>query len=246
MNRDEAKFILRAYRSNCADARDPQFAASLALVKQDLEMAHWLTNEQALDAAIERKIRAAMPVPPDLKRQLLLIRSTARPAPWWGRLAWLGVAASFTLVLVLSGFWWSSRERGLGFSQFREAMLAEAVNMTRHTDVKGLDGDRLRRWLVDHRGEAGFVLPPGLAGNDIAACKTIDWQERRVTMLCFRPGSAHLDLFVVETTNFPAVADDSAPQFSASGTLSTAAWSRDGKHYLLVGNESLAALRRRI
>lgn len=246
MNRDEAKFILRAYRANNTDARDPQFGAALAFLKQDLELARWFSKEQAFDAAIERKIRTAMPVPPELKRQLLLARSTGPRVQWWARPAWQGLAASFTLVLVLSGFWWSSRERGLSFSQFREAMLTEAVNMTCHANVRGLDGDRLRSWLVEHRGQAGFVLPPGLAETDVAACNIIEWQERRVTMLCFKPDGAHLDLFVVDATNFPAAAESSAPQFTASATLSTAAWSQDGKHYLLIGNESPAALRRRI
>ena len=53
MNREEAQFILHAYRASGEDAHDPQFTDALALVRTDPGLAHWFARTQALDAAIQ-------------------------------------------------------------------------------------------------------------------------------------------------------------------------------------------------
>ena len=49
MNRDEAMFILSAYRPGGADAHDAQFAEALDLAKQDAELAAWFAVQQDRD-----------------------------------------------------------------------------------------------------------------------------------------------------------------------------------------------------
>ncbi|MGH7956736.1 MAG: hypothetical protein ACREH8_06965, partial [Opitutaceae bacterium] len=103
MTREEAQFILQAYRPNSEDAHDPQFADALALARQDPALGRWFADEQAMDAAFAAKLRAR-PTPTDLKAQLLLARATILNRPWWRQPVWLAAAASVALLLGLAGW----------------------------------------------------------------------------------------------------------------------------------------------
>jgi len=248
MNREEAQFILRAYRPNSEDARDPQFQEALALVRQDPALGHWFAEEQAIDRAFASKIRS-QPVPPDLKQQLLLARSTIRRVPWWRRPTWMGLAASLGVLIAVTAVTLSliqkedtvhdSKE---ALSAFRTAMTSAALDMSAHADTWGLDANGYRAWLVEHRGESDFALPPGLAAQGISACKIVSWDQHRVTMLCFKLAGAHVDLFVVDAADLPGISLDLKPTLFADGTMATAAWRRDGKVYLLAGTMPLSDL----
>src|SRR6185369_13068849 len=171
MERDEAQFILRAYRPNSDDAHDPQFEEALALAKQDPELARWFAEEQALDAAFGRQIRAAIPVPPDLKRQLLLARSTGRLVPWWRRRTWLAVAACLSLTLGGAEFLWRQVDGARELEQFRTAMVHAALNPVHHNDVEGLDESQRRRWLAARGAPADAAVPASLVRSDVMGCK---------------------------------------------------------------------------
>ncbi len=244
MNREEAQFILRAYRPNSEDAHDPQFQEALALARQDPALGLWFAEEQAIDRAFAARIRSR-PVPPDLKQQLLLARSTIRRVPWWRRPTWMGLAAS---LVVLIGVTASLIQRentprdSKSLSAFRTAMTSAALDMSAHADTWGLDADGYRAWLVEHRGESDFTLPPGFAAQGISACKIVSWDQHRVTMLCFKVAGAHVDLFVVDAADLPGISLDLKPTLFADGTMATAAWKRDGKVYLLAGTMPLSDL----
>lgn len=234
MNREEAQFILGAYRPNSEDAHDPQFQEALALVRQDPVLAQWFAEQQALDRAFAAKIRSR-PIAPELKTQLLLARTTGVCTPRWRRPLWLAAAAVFALLFAMAGSLWQRRARAAEFSQFRSAMGAAAVDMSSHSDVMGLDTIGYKRWLAEHRGDPDFVLPPGLADKGIAACNVVEWQQRRVTMLCFKFAGKHVDIFVVNASDLPGLSLDASPAFFADGAMTTAAWRRDGKIYLVAG-----------
>src|SRR4030095_6054055 len=105
MNREEAQFILHGYRASGEDAHDPQFTDALALVRNDLELAHLFAREQALGAAIAGRIRSVLP-PPELTNQLLLARKVIRPRTWWRKPAWIAAAASVALLISAGSLWW--------------------------------------------------------------------------------------------------------------------------------------------
>jgi hypothetical protein len=234
MNREEAKFILGAYRPNSEDAHDPQFHEALELARRDPELARWFAEQQALDRAFSAKIRSR-PVSPDLKAQLLLARTTARRrARWWRQPVWFA-AAGLAVLLAVSSTILTRGEKPADFAGFRAAMAAAASDMSGHADVWGLDNDGYRKWLAENRGAADFALPASLADKNIAACKIVGWEGRKVTMLCLKVGGRHLDVFVVNAAELPGVRLDATLQFFVEADLASAAWQRDGKIYLAAG-----------
>ncbi|MFZ9937660.1 MAG: hypothetical protein ACO3JG_11485, partial [Luteolibacter sp.] len=70
MDKDQAKFILRSFRPDGADADDRDFAAALALALEDRELGEWLADERALDAGFAAAL-ASIAVPEALRREVL-------------------------------------------------------------------------------------------------------------------------------------------------------------------------------
>jgi hypothetical protein len=235
MNREEAQFILHAYRANGEDANDPQFVEALALVRSDPELARWFAREQTLDAAISARIHSVSP-PPHLATQLLLARKVIPPQPWWRKPAWVAAAASIALLISAASLWVLRKNGERDFASFRATMIEASLDMTNHLDVMGLDADELKRWLIEHRGQAGFVLPPSLAAKGIMGCKVLEWHGHRVTLLCLKFGGKHVDVFVINQSDLPRASLLATPHFSSERGLTTAAWRREGKIYFLAGN----------
>ncbi|MEO7414842.1 MAG: hypothetical protein ABIZ81_15965 [Opitutaceae bacterium] len=243
MNREEAQFILQAYRASGDDAHDPQFKEPLALVRLDPELARWFAAEQAMDRALGAKIRAAIPAIPGLKDQLLHARTTGYGVPWWRKPVFLATAASVALLLSFGGAWrWRQKAGDANFSAFRTATAQAALDMSQHLEVIGLDDTQLRQWLAGHRGDPDFVLPPKLAATGIMGCKVMEWRGRNVTLLCFKVGGKHVDVFVVDASALRGLAPGRAPLFATTQGLTAATWSRDGKIYHLAGNLSKSEL----
>jgi hypothetical protein len=235
MNRGEAQFILHAYRANGEDAHDPQFEEALALVRSDPELARWFAREQALDAAIAARIHSVLP-PPHLTTQLLSARKVIRRRARWRKPAWLAAAASVALLISVASVWLLRRSGETDFASFRGRMIEAYGDMTKHIDVAGLDADELKRWLMEHGGDPGFVLPPGLASKGIIGCRVLEWHGHRVTLLCMKFGGKHVDVFVVNASDLPRISLSATPRFGSESGLTTATWRREGKIYFLAGN----------
>ncbi len=242
MNREEAQFILSAFRPNGADEADPQFQDALALAKSDPELARWFAAEQALDRAFAVKL-AGRAVPSGLHAQLLAARFVARPVAWWRRPGWLAAAASVVLLGMVAGGWLRQRAQEAAVVDFRGAMAVVAADMEDHADAWGMDTAGYKRWLLKHGGTADFSLPAGLAGKGIMACKVVEWRGEKVTMLCFKSGGEHLDLFVVNAETLPGFKVGDTPVFDVAGDMATAAWRREGKVYFAIGGMDVARLR---
>lgn len=131
MNRQEAQFILQAYRPGGEDAADPRFREALELVQRDPELARWFAHEQTLDARLSTRLRALLQPPPFLKAQLLAQRKAVRPAfGWslWRRPLWqLAAVACVFLLLALVVFW----ERPKSSGDFPD-YLAEMTDVVSH------------------------------------------------------------------------------------------------------------------
>ena len=57
MDKEQARFILRSFRPDGADARDPDFTEALELAMEDRELGDWLANERAFDTAFSQALQ---------------------------------------------------------------------------------------------------------------------------------------------------------------------------------------------
>ncbi len=100
MNNLEAKLILQAYRPSGEDSSDPFFREALEQVERDPELKKWFANEMAWDANLRSRFETALPVPRNLKANLLALQKLERPIPWWLNLARLTAATAMIVLAV--------------------------------------------------------------------------------------------------------------------------------------------------
>lgn len=238
MNREEAKYILHAYRPGGQDANDPQFREALELLKYDAELAQWFARELAFDSRIAARFQA-VPVPPHLKSRLLAAgKVVSVPSRRWRTPAWFAAAAAVVLLLSAGAFWLVSRGNR-PFAEFREAMVQASLDMDPHVSVIDLDLGRARRWLADHGAHGDFSLPAGLRDHSNANCRVLDWRGNKISLLCFHlENGGHADLFVIPEDSVVDLLPSPAPHFARLGDVTTATWRQDGYLYLLAGKDS--------
>lgn len=70
MDKEEARFILRCFRPDGADAENPDFAEALAWAAKDRELGGWLARERASDAGFAKAL-AAVRIPASLREEIL-------------------------------------------------------------------------------------------------------------------------------------------------------------------------------
>ncbi|MEM1083494.1 MAG: hypothetical protein AAGI48_05190 [Verrucomicrobiota bacterium] len=70
MDKEEARFILRCFRPDGADAANPDFAEALQLAAADRELGEWLAKERAEDAAFAEML-GKLSLPQDLREEIM-------------------------------------------------------------------------------------------------------------------------------------------------------------------------------
>ncbi len=70
MDNETARFILRSFRPDGADANDPDFAAALKLAVENRELGEWLASERAFDAGFSDALNSVT-LPADLREDIL-------------------------------------------------------------------------------------------------------------------------------------------------------------------------------
>ncbi|BCU76690.1 hypothetical protein [Luteolibacter sp. LG18] len=77
MDKEHARFVLRSFRPDGADAGDPDFAGALRLAAEDRELGEWLAAERGQDAAFSEAL-GRVPIPHDLREDILAGFAVAR------------------------------------------------------------------------------------------------------------------------------------------------------------------------
>jgi hypothetical protein len=77
MDKEHARFVLRCFRPDGADAGEADFATALELAAADRELGEWLARERADDAAFAHALASA-PVPDGLRDEILTGMAAAR------------------------------------------------------------------------------------------------------------------------------------------------------------------------
>ncbi len=96
MDKEEARFILRSFRPDGADAHDHDFADALKLALENRELGEWLAHERAFDAAFATAL-GSVDLPEHLREDILACLAVERgdfpqaedasDATWIGALA---------------------------------------------------------------------------------------------------------------------------------------------------------------
>lgn len=235
MNRDEARYILRAYHLGGQDASDVQFREALEMLKHDPVLAAWFAQEREFDARFSEKFRA-FPVPTFLKAQLLAARKVIPLRSWWRRPAWISAAAACALLAILA----VGLLRSPGppeFSAFRSYAVDASATLD-HLDVMSSNLDDLRRWLHNGRAPGDFTIPAGLTGRPSLGCRIFDWKGQHVSLVCFKLANGHVvHLFVMDRTTLRNVPSGNTPQLAlTSRGIVTASWSTGQCVYVLTSH----------
>jgi hypothetical protein len=241
MNHLGAKLILQAYRPSGDDASDPFFREALEHVEHDPELKKWFANNIAWDANLRPRLETALPVPRDLRAKLLALQKLEPTIPWWRN--WFKLAAGTAMIaLVVLVCLLFTPQRGKSLESFRQTMTACSLQNHEHVTFEVNDLSKIQAWLQSNGATTNFDLPPGIQAVGVQGCKVIDWNNQKVTMICFfsKEKGEHLDLFIVNSPNGSLLPKARAPQFARENGLMTACWSKNDNVYLLTGENAQA------
>lgn len=97
MDKEQARFILRSFRPDGADAGDQDFAEALKLALENRELGEWLASERAFDAAFAKAL-ASVDLPDHLREGILACLAVERgdfpQAEDAADASWIGALAS--------------------------------------------------------------------------------------------------------------------------------------------------------
>lgn len=239
MTAQQIKENLTLYRVGTQDENDPEMITALREAARNPELQAWFIQQQAFNLSVRAHLRRLQP-PSDLKQRIMNHRAPAHKIVWWKRSEFLAIAAVIVLFFSLAGSWVSLQDPHR-LAGLRQRMAKYALTRYR-MDVATSDLGAIRTYLARNGGHGDYVLPRELEKLPGAGGAVLTWQSRPVSMVCFRLGTKDLLwLFVIDRAQLSDPPASVAPRFEPVGKLMTAAWSRDGKTYLLagIGDEAL-------
>jgi len=230
----EARKILMLYRPGTSDADDPEMVEALRLARENGELRAWFEQHRACQTVMRRKLRE-MDVPVELRDRLLAAGKTIRPTFRRRRASWLAAAAAVAVLLAVAALMMRPRVPD-GFADYRSRMVRTVLREYR-MDIATNDMSEVRRFLAAQGAPSDYVVPAGLAGLKLTGAGALRWRSNPVAMVCFDRGTNEMVfLFVMDRT---AVRDSppAIPQVARVNKLTTASWTRDGRTYVLAGQE---------
>ena len=242
MNNQEARLILSAYRPGGQDSANPRFQEALEQAKHDPELSAWFAREGRIDAALAGKVRERSQPPPQFKAAILAATRMARPAPWFQRPAWITAAAAVLAGALILLALFLPKSGGAEFAVFQREMSELLGSKQFRLDHRTPSAGEAQRWLADRRVD--FVMPAKLEAQPTLGCRVIEWQGRKVSLVCFKlEGGEVVHLFTLDRDALRD-APPAEPQFSVAGKYTTAGWTGGDKVYLLVSSRGETALKK--
>ena len=250
MNLNEAKTILLLYRPGTADAEDPQIAGMLALAKREPEMARWLEEHCARQSVLRAKFRQ-ITVPAGLKEQIISEQAVRAMTISRQRrntvfAASAAMAAIVMFLFVLSSSWLPHHRNDDNTLAIYQNQMVKIALLGYYMDLATNDAEQIRAYLAKNQAPSDYVLPAALQKVAPTGCAVEGWQDKKVSMICFRTGKplppgqqSDMWLFVVDRASLKNAPASRSPQFTMVNRLITATWTEGDKVYLLgtEGNE---------
>lgn len=156
MDKEQARFILRSFRPDGADAADPDFAEALKLAMENRELGEWLAGERAFDSAFANAL-VAVDLPEYLREDIMSCMAAERgdfPQAEDGTdAAWIGAMATIQPPASLRDTVLTAMER--------------TATVGERPKISGF-----RRWIIPLAAAAGITLA-FLATRDPRAPETV-------------------------------------------------------------------------
>lgn len=243
MNNEEAKFILRAYRSNGADATDATFCAALEQARQDPALGAWFALEQAFDRTVSAKLNQ-VPAPAGLRESILAGGRVTAPTKfqrsWWQHPAVLTMAASVALLLAVGVALWP--KRASAGATFMEFVAVDAQNSLMHHMGHGEKTAALQVMLSQPTTKISEHLPVNFAALRAAGCRTVQFNGHEVLEVCFQREGALFHCYIAQRADFPAFIAAVAPALTNLEGSSVATWADASLLYTVVGKVGRSTL----
>ena len=258
MTNEEARQILAFYRPGTADRIDPSFDEALERAKphppegqdkHDPNLGRWFQEHCSSYLSIRNKF-VEIPVPAGLQERILAeIQGPSRKIIPFRPSILLYAAAVLAVCLSLAALYWRSHGSADDFNSYRSRMVRTALQpygMVRSHDLRTIN-----LFLAGQKAPTDYILPPGVLKAQPVGCAVVKWLGQPVSLICFRSGQSlstgdqpDLWLFVVNQSSVPAAPAAEPPVIAQVNLLTTAAWSQNGKTYVLAGAGDAEFLRK--
>ena len=242
MTIEEAKFLLQAYRPGMDASDIPELEEALLLLEENDELKSWYEEDKAFDDAFASQL-SAINVPQELESQIFS-RVIEKPGkvveiPWWKQFSVLGAAASILLALGLVlapiGQHPNQNQTAMTVENF-QSFASQALKNATGFNAKSNEWATLVSYLDEHDTPAPTQLPGKLDEMPPVGCMTLKYKEKPVGLVCFgKKSKSHL--FVINAEDFPAMPEKADPVWETNPYSTTAYWTRDDRHYLLLSSD---------
>lgn len=242
MNHQEAKFLLRAYRADTNDAKDPVFADALNAANHEPALKAWLEREDSFDRTLRDKLSEIQPPTELLAAILAGSRASRPPRSWWKNPAVLAVAASIAIILTaITTF--RPRPPAPSAHDFAEFALHELATTHNNSSSHRPDVQELQTQLT----AAAVPLPgnPQINGDELrrAGCRVVKFSSHEVYEVCFQRNGRWFHLYATRLEDLARGSIDARALMMTKGRFTATAWKDDKYAYALVTDDTPEALR---
>ncbi len=245
MTAAEAKKILALFRPGSADEADPDFREALQLAKSDPEVRGWFETHCESYRIMREKMRGIR-VPPGLKEQIISERKVRQlPVLKHWRPILAAAAALALLISVEMGVWHRGPSRFNAYCMRMTEIALQNYAMGKLST----NAVEIESYLAENESPTNYTLPNGLKAAQLVGCAVEGWQDKHVSMLCFKTGrplppgnQSDLWLFVADRDNLKGSPPPGGPVFNRVNEAAIATWSDDKKIYMLAAMSDQAFL----
>ena len=241
MTPQEARFLLEAYRPNGQDTADAKMAEALRVLLQDPELTAWFKESLAFDKEVADRLQH-LPIPPEIKSQILAGRHLIPQKSWWQKKTWWAVAAILITALILSiRIIPNSTTQPNLLTEYRGDMADFLTDQLSGFDHYTSDLNEVKSYLVSRGTLNTLDLPKTLQSLESIGCKVLDWNGHKVSLICLLANNADpIHLLIIgrqALSDWPKQQD-----LVTVGNWMMASWSNE-QHNFLLASKSEQSLR---